>query len=268
MFNYPTDLYQCLVCGQEELLQADDRIYCSQCGQVYPFLTERGVDFSGAQGAHTLSAAQAIAHTPIFAWGYERLWRPWALTVLTGESFESSREATLLMNLIQDQNPILDLGTAAGYWSRLVLQKDPQRTIIGLDNSSPVLLEAAHHSQPDWIYYSLLRAQAEQLPLRTGSFGAVMSGASLNELPLDPCLTEISRILKPGGVFVSMHSQPVSGAGQILQQILQMSGLQFPGAQDLEQRLQAVGLQLKSYLSFGWIAFIQAVKTDPIQVKG
>lgn len=262
MLNYPVDLYQCLVCGQEQLLQTHDRIYCSQCGQVYPFLAQRGVDFSSAQKGYSLSAAQAIAHTPVFAWGYERLWRPWALTLLTGESFESSREAMLLMDLIQDQDPILDLGTAGGYWSRLILQKDPQRTLIGLDNSTPVLLEAAHHSQPDWIHYSLLKAQAEQLPLRTGSFGAVISGASLNELSLDPCLSEISRILKPGGVFVSMHSQPVSGAGQVVQQVLQMSGLHFPQQQELEQQLQAVGLHLQSYLSFGWIAFIRAVKMD------
>ncbi|MEN9202624.1 MAG: methyltransferase domain-containing protein [Thermostichus sp. DG_1_6_bins_120] len=264
----PVHLYRCLSCGREGLAQSPgreqgrpDRVYCPRCGQVYPLLASGAVDFIGHLSHLPLSLAQAIAHSPGFAWGYDRLWRPWALSLLTGESFGPDREGKLLMEWIGTADPVLDLGTAGGYWSRLLLRADPQRTVIGLDNAAGVLGEAAQQAQPHWHHYHLVRAQAEQMPLVSGAFGAVISGASLNELPLDPSLREIARILKPGGVFVSMHSQKMQGWGQTLQQWLGATGLRFFSESELQEHLHQVGLRLERYLSFGWVAFVRAVRS-------
>ena len=91
----PVHLYRCLSCGREGLTQAPgreqgsvaDRVYCPSCGQIYPITASGAVDFIGSSSDLHLTPAQAIAHLPGFAWGYDRLWRPWALSLLTGESF-------------------------------------------------------------------------------------------------------------------------------------------------------------------------------------
>jgi len=264
----PVHLYRCLSCGQEGLSLPPprepglvvDRVYCPRCGQVYLILPSGAVDFLATSPALSLTPAQAIAHLPGFAWGYDRLWRPWALSLLSGESFGSEREGRLLAELVGEADPVLDLGTAGGYWSRLLLARDPQRTVIGLDNAAGVLAEAAQQAQPHWQHYSLVRAQAEQLPLASSAFGAVISGATLNEVPLDPCLREVARILRSGGVFVSMHSQQVQGWGQTVQHWLEATGLRFFSADQLRQHFAQVGLRLERYLSFGWVAFVQAVR--------
>ncbi|MDX2270943.1 MAG: class I SAM-dependent methyltransferase [Cyanobacteriota bacterium] len=258
----PLELYRCLRCQQEGLAATADRLYCPQCGQIYPRLNPQTVDFIAPFGDPLpMTPAQAIAHLPIFAWGYEHLWRPRALSVLTGEPFDQEREALLLQALVGDAQPILDLATAGGYWSRLLLRQQPHRRLIGLDNASGVLAEASRQTQPEWDHYTLIHAQAERIPLATASLGAVISGASLNELPLQPCLEEIARVLRPGGVLVSMHSQHLAeGWNHLVQQALQTTGLRFYGEDELRTALAAVGLSMQRYLSYGAVAFVQAVR--------
>ena len=260
--SYPTDLYRCLACDHEGLVEAWDRLYCPRCGQLYPLLSSRAVDFLGAlPRPRSLSPAQSIAHLPGFAWSYDHLWRPWALSLLTGEPFDASREAQVLRELLGEATPVLDLGTTGGYWSRLLLRAAPERQILGLDLSAGVLEEAARCSDPAWTHYSLLRAPAERLPLVSGSLGAVISGASLNEIPLEPALQEIARVLRPGGILVTLHSQPDPGWGEGIQQILKLTGLQFPSRAQLEAACTAAGLRLDRYLSFGPVAWVRVLRT-------
>lgn len=263
---HPVDRYRCLVCAHEGLAQTQDRIYCPQCGQIYPQRSDRIIDFLPNQtDPGTMTPAQAIAHVPGFGWGYDRLWRPYALSVLSGETFAAEREAALLNELIGTAAPILDLGVAAGYWSRMVLARRPDLSITGIDLSLGVLREAEQQAQPRWIGYGLLRAQAEHLPLATGSIGAVISGGSLNELPLLPTLQEIRRVLRPGGVFVSMHSRSTEGMGRTIQEWLQWTGLRFYTEAELRQVTTEVGLPIQRYLTFGGIVFMQAIRREAVE---
>jgi ubiquinone/menaquinone biosynthesis C-methylase UbiE len=141
----------------------------------------------------------------------------------------------------------------------MLLSRRPELLLIGVDNAVGVLREALQQVQPHWIHYSLVRAQAEQLPLATNSMQAVVIGASLNELPLVPCLEEVARVLQPQGLLVSMHSQRVDeGWGHWAQQTLKLSGLQFLSRDELTAACESVGLRVQRYLSYGLIAFIQA----------
>ncbi len=259
--SHPTDLYQCLACGHEGLAEAWDRLYCPRCGQLYPLLSSQAVDFLNSTARSlTLSPAQSMAHLPGFAWGYDHLWRPWALSLLTGEPFDAGREARLLQDLLGEATPVLDLGIAGGYWSRLLLSADPERQILGMDLSAGVLEEAARHSDPAWTGHRLLRATAESLPLISGSLGAVISGAALNELPLEPALHEIARVLRPGGIFVTLHGQQDPGWGAGIQQILRLAGLQFPHRMQLRTAFTSAGLTVDRYLSFGPLAWVRAIR--------
>lgn len=262
--TYPVQLYRCLACGHEHLAAAPDRIYCPRCGHLYPLLpSSQAVDFLGSlrQGEDGVrTPAQAIVHLPGFGWGYDQLWRPWALSVLTGEPFSAEREAQLLQDLVGEATPVLDLGTASGYWSRLLLATDPDRLVLGLDLAPGVLEEAARRSRPQWSHYSLLRASATQLPFASASLGGVISGAALNEMPLAPALQEIARVLRPGGSLVTLHGQKESGWSETLQQILALTGLQFPSRSELKSALAAAGLHLDRYLSFGPLAWVRAIR--------
>ncbi len=263
MSRFPLHLLQCLVCAHEGLAGAADRVYCPQCGQIYPISDDRILDFMSVSSTRaSLTWAQSIAATSTFAWGYDRIWRPWALSFLSGEAFSTEREAALLDDLLGDADPILDLATASGYWSRLILNKRPITTVIGLDQASEVLVEAARQALSEWTHYSLIKARAEDLPLISGSMSAVISGASLNELPLKPCLQEVARVLKPGGVFVSMQTQPGEGLTDWIQSFLQLTGLQFFSEAKLRQELAAIGLHMDRYLSYGVISFIRATRIE------
>ena len=266
------ELFRCIRCDFSPLassqttstlsaprLSPNSKVYCTNCGATYPVLNCGAVDFLGkSYHPWQLTPAQAIAHNAPFAWSYERLWRTNALTLLSGEAFPPEREATLLRNLVDLSGPVLDLGAASGLWSRWLLEQTPSATVIALENSAPLLEEAAKRSRPEWQNYSLVRARAEQLPFRDSGFTTVMSGGSLNELSLKETLAEVARVLKPGGSFVSMHIGAVSGWGHPLQQLISQVGMEFYSQSNMKDALSQVGLSVTRYLSFGAIVFLTA----------
>jgi len=256
---YPLDQLQCVTCDHVGLSATSDRVFCPQCGQVLP-VVDGILDCLATVRPSPLTPAQSVAQSPVFAWGYERLWRPWALSILSGEAFPPHREAQVLQELVGDAELVLDLATGCGYWSRMLLAQDAQRWLVGLDQSLAVLQEAQRQRQPHWRRYSLVRATVERIPLAPQSVSAVISGASLNELPLVATLQEVSRVLKPGGVFVTMHSRQGEGWAETVQQVLGTMGLQFYSEMDLRQHGDPVHLKLQRYLTYGAVAFAQMVK--------
>lgn len=264
--RYSTELMQCLNCDRAPLSQSGEgdrpRIFCPNCGQTYSVLPSGAIDFlPDEQFINRLTPAQIVAHNDLFAWSYERLWRGNALSLLTGSSFPSQRESDLLNSWLEDANPILDLAAAAGYWSRMVLARHPDITLVGLDHSAPLLAEAARQGRSRWPHYSLVRASAEKLPFGDGVFAAVLSGGSLNELPVSQTLSEVARVLKPGGAFVSMHVRQVNDWGQVFQQVWRWGGLQFFTEADVRRQFETVGLEVQRYLVFGAIVFVKAARS-------
>ncbi|MEO0853092.1 MAG: class I SAM-dependent methyltransferase, partial [Cyanobacteria bacterium J06648_11] len=146
---------QCSNCNHVPLSRAGegDRplVFCANCGQTYRVLDSGAIDFlTDETFFKQLTPAQIVAHNDLFAWSYERLWRGNALSILTGSSFSTQRESDLLNSWLEDADPILDLAAAAGYWSRMILQQRPDVTLVGLDNSAPLLAEAARQRRSRW----------------------------------------------------------------------------------------------------------------------
>ena len=93
---------------------------------------------------------------------------------------------------------VLDLACGAG--AMIERLQRPGRTVIGLDRSEAELVEAAHrHRGP------LVLGHASYLPFADNSFDAVVSSLGIAVVADRPRLmSEVSRVLRPGGVFAAL----------------------------------------------------------------
>lgn len=93
---------------------------------------------------------------------------------------------------------VLDLACASGGLSRRLEQ--PGRTVVGLDPSAANLDSARRRSDGPWVH-----ADVNHLPFGDGVFDCVVTclgiGVTANRRRL---LTEVARVLRPGGVFAAL----------------------------------------------------------------
>ena len=108
---------------------------------------------------------------------------------------------------------VLDLACGTGDLTRLTAERSPQPRIVALDILPEMLAVARRHArargtaQPDFVCADALR-----LPFGPRTFDAVTVGYGLRNLPsVERGLTEIVRVLKPGGTLASLDfGRPVS----------------------------------------------------------
>lgn len=95
---------------------------------------------------------------------------------------------------------VLDLACGTGRYGLLARELGAKQ-VVGLDNSQ-AMLEANPQSQ-------IALATSEAIPMRRQSVNVVLCGLALGHLPsLKPTLSEISRILKSGGVALISDFHP------------------------------------------------------------
>jgi len=97
------------------------------------------------------------------------------------------------------RGPILDVGCGVGHLGTamtVVDRKDVE--LIGTDFQAELLAEVGAG------YLGLIQADVHHLPIRDGAFAGVIASNSLHHFP-DPAraMSEIARVLRPGGVFVA-----------------------------------------------------------------
>jgi SAM-dependent methyltransferase len=98
--------------------------------------------------------------------------------------------------------PILDVGCGDGHFGSLVFES---RIDVGLDPWHKPIHEAKKHGNYGW----LVEADAGKTPFRDNVFGSAFSNSVLEHIPhVDFVLQEISRVLKPGGVFAFCVPNP------------------------------------------------------------
>ena len=103
---------------------------------------------------------------------------------------------------------ILDLGCGEGYFSRLLLTKDP-RSIIGIDISEEMIKSANLQNQDDRVFFSSTRGS--DLNFESLQFDLVVAVFVYNYLFLEETIKsfkEVFRVLKPGGRFVFSVPHP------------------------------------------------------------
>jgi len=241
-------------------------LHCERCPASYSI--DRGIaDLLGSR-ARPDSPAQVTNYLPITAWGYERLWRWYALTLLSGEAFAYDRELALVTALMAPERGGLyvDLGCSNGLYARALTRKlPPDRShVIGIDHSLPMLCQARTFAQHTRQRISFVRAKAQALPFADGTVAGVPIGGSLNEIgDVTGCLHEVRRVLAPTGRCVLMSlAQARSHAGRALQTFLGLGGLMFWTDNDLNDLLQSHGLRLAAQWRYSIVVFRLLLKDN------
>lgn len=127
---------------------------------------------------------------------------------------------------------VLDLACGSGPVSREVAQEG--RTVIGLDISTEELALARQRGPGPWVC-----GDARKLPFPDESVDAVTSSVGLVVVqPLDDVVSEIRRVLKPGGVMVAIAPALRPLAPKDIRVLSRVTGYlrakpQFPGNVEL-----------------------------------
>ncbi len=230
---------------------------CTLCARRYPIKC----------GVLDLSDPRLLPHTPTqfinylppTAWLYERLWRPRALTMLSGEQFGYERELPLITGLIAAERGglYLDLACSNGLYARALDHVLPHGHVVGIDHSLPMLYQARTYAIRRGQRISFVCASAQALPLATDVLSGVAIGGSLNEIgDVAGCLRETRRVLAASGRCVLMslvRSEQV--VGRVVQNVLNSAGVMFWSPDELQHLLQASGLRLVSQWQYGLVLF-------------
>jgi ubiquinone/menaquinone biosynthesis C-methylase UbiE len=102
---------------------------------------------------------------------------------------------------------VLEIGCGPGYFSPTVAQAVPRGEVV-LADLQREMLSLARDRVSAFDHARLVQLDATQLPFADASFDAVLVVFVLGEVPeRDRCLSEIRRVLRPGGVLLFVESR-------------------------------------------------------------
>lgn len=242
----------------------DGSLVCVACGAAYP-IRDGIADFLGPPSPP--NPAQLVNEWQMTAWAYERLWRPFALTLLSGERFPFRRELPLMAGLagVERGGLFVDVACSNGLYARALTRLLGWRGhVVGIDHALPMLAEARRRAQAARLRISYLRAEAQALPIAADAAAGVVIGGSLNEIgDLDACLAEAQRVLAPEGRFVTMTlARAVTARGRALQDLLGSGGVAFCTPEDLIAHVRRQGLRPAGLWRYGVVLFTLCVKRN------
>jgi demethylmenaquinone methyltransferase/2-methoxy-6-polyprenyl-1,4-benzoquinol methylase len=118
--------------------------------------------------------------------GFDILWKKRVVKLLQMESGQT----------------YLDLGAGTGDLAKMVVQKHPGNQVTAADYSFYMMLSGRGSTK-----LSFVNVDAMQTPFSAASFDKITSGYLLrNVSDLDRTLSEIMRLLKPGGKYVNLDT--------------------------------------------------------------
>lgn len=168
---------------------------------------------------------------------------------------------------LQPGQSVLDVCCGTGsFFDPITKAVGDDGTVVGIDFCQP-MLEIARQKFGDSI--QLILGDACALPIQSNLFDGVTVGWGLrNVSQLDQCLSEICRVLKPGGRFVTIDmARPQGQIGAISEKIchaivpilgaavgkkeaytyLNQSTLQFASREELARRMELAGFEEIEY---------------------
>eukprot|EP00899_Mesostigma_viride_P017395 jgi/Mesvir1/25657/Mv01874-RA.1 len=148
----------------------------------------------------------SLFSSPIISYVYERGWRQsfaWAGFPGADEEFKA---AMAFFEPVHG-GKLLDLSCGSGLFARRFAKSGKFSDVVASDLSGSMLQQAGEFMREDPTISSkvaLVRADAQRLPFANGSLDAVHAGAALHCWPSPmAAVAEISRVLRPGGIFVA-----------------------------------------------------------------
>ncbi|MBP9002449.1 MAG: class I SAM-dependent methyltransferase [Candidatus Hydrogenedentes bacterium] len=152
---------------------------------------------------------------------------------------DHGRRLAGLLAGIEWSAPVLDVGAGTGIlWEVLGGAGVALGAIVAID-ISPRMLASPRSDPPRRV-----AADVHQLPFPDGWFGSVACNSCLPHFDqLDRALDELTRVLRPGGMFVACHSEPREVINRHHRQTGGVvGGHELPGPESLGARLSARGL--------------------------
>ena len=166
---------------------------------------------------------------------------------LLGISFEREHEVIIQAANLNGDEILLDLACGPGIHARPLAQRLTRGSVVGLDLSLPMLNYASLRARREGIDNILLvHGDASYLPFPKNEFDAVNCFGAIHLFPdLSRALCEITRVLKPGGRFITFTFRREAGnLGKHLARLCQrVTGVDSFRPDELELHLKHVGLQ-------------------------
>ncbi len=129
-------------------------------------------------------------------------------------SFSQDRRWRRLAISLLEPKPgmmILDMGMGTGKIALEIARRNQATTVIGIDPCCQMLQRARNGTSED---VHFIMAQAEDIPFPDAVFDGVITGFTLrNVTNLERALSELTRVVKPGGKVVCLEFVPPSAQG-------------------------------------------------------
>lgn len=110
-----------------------------------------------------------------------------------------AKETQLFQKYLPLKRPILDVGCGDGFFAKVTFAKK-LKIDVGLDVQDSRVDEA----RKSGVYKKIVIYDGKKTPFPFKSFNTVISNCVLEHIPdLDQTITEIYRVLKPGGLFLT-----------------------------------------------------------------
>ncbi|KAJ8433759.1 hypothetical protein Cgig2_025922 [Carnegiea gigantea] len=189
---------------------ASTTLECNTCKKVF-YGNDSYVDLTAASGVKNYSESMPLAteffRTPIIGFLYERGWRQnFGFGGFPGPEKEFELAKEYLKPAFGGN--IVDASCGSGVFSRLFAKSGLFSLVIALDYSETMLRQCYEFVKEDPAFPKekliLVRADISRLPFVSGSIDAVHAGAAIHCWPSpSTAVAEISRVLRPRGVFVA-----------------------------------------------------------------
>jgi ubiquinone/menaquinone biosynthesis C-methylase UbiE len=228
-------------------LSTVNEVQCTACRVKYP--VQNGVLDLLPELSHKRTVVQMLLDWKPLIKIYEgRLWRKgYLFPALLGISFERESELIMKAASLTGDEVLLDLACGPGIHSRRFAQMMGSGVVAGLDISLPMLNHASLQTRKEAIdNLILIHGDASSLPFPAKEFDVVNCCGAIHLFPaLSRVLSEITRILKPGGCFITFTFRKGTGKfSQYLARLCQgVSGVRSFHQDELELYLREAGLQ-------------------------
>ncbi len=193
------------------------------------------------------------------ALGYEPFWRRFSSTLLTGNRWNVKDECRHMIQLLQpSENEILvDAGCSTGLYARVILEEKPDASVILLDYSQHMLMQAVK-LMPEGNNASFLACDAASVPIYSDAVDGIVMGGTLNELTRpDAVLTELSRLLKHGGRAVVMFLATESKTNSVLLRLLSKGGIWVPAVDFVCRLFDKAGFEIREKREAGLMRIVR-----------
>ncbi|GFP96866.1 uncharacterized methyltransferase at1g78140 chloroplastic, partial [Phtheirospermum japonicum] len=226
------------------------KLYCGNYKDSHIDLTiTTGDNVSG----EPLPASIELFRSPWMSFLYERGWRQcFSLVGFPGPEKEFEMIKDYLKPVLGGN--IIDASCGSGMFSRLFAKSGLFSVVVALDFSETMLRQCYDFIKQDDRFPEenliMVRADISRLPFGSSSVDAVHAGAALHCWPSpSAAVAEISRVLKPGGLFVATTCifddvpQYLSLTRPLRQNFARVSGMNFYlSEKELEDLCASCGL--------------------------